>query len=259
MQPIISRSDKTLTHFLTCSLHWPCIIIGTYTPSYGSFQSESDLSAPQSLANRTVPSVVRIGEYSFPRLDPETFNQSSMNFETRKDDSYPSRTDGVMGSGGSEMIMSAGMMDLDQEIMNDIIQAGSGDGSISHWIGMTSSGPTSLSLSGNSSGNGGGTYLYPEEIMSESPPASHMELPAQPSSSTAFSFPRIRASPPSLSLAIPDSTLTTDVNSIMGTGPSLNLIQPTPNSATPRRKGKGTLELERVLGELVDMESASVS
>lgn len=164
-----------------------------------------------------------------------------------------------MGSSGSEMIMSAGMMDLDQEITNDIIRAGSGDGSISHWIGMTSSGPTSFSIFGNSSRNGAGSQLYPEEILSESPPTSHMELPPQPSSASAFSFPKIRASPPSLSLAIPDSTLTTDVNSIMGTGPSLNLIQPTPNSATPRRKGKGTLELERVLGELADLETASVS
>lgn len=102
-------------------------------------------------------------------------------------------------------------------------------------------------------------HIYPGTL-TDSPPTSTIPLPlpllSHPSYSSTTSS---RPSPPALApLNIPPGTGSSNSNSLLGlnTGPSLNLILPTPSTARPgrREKGQATLDFENILGSLVDQE-----
>lgn len=92
-------------------------------------------------------------------------------------------------------------------------------------------------LQGRKRGNSAGPMLggsaiptFSSHLSDSPPPSTSLELGPLPNEKTLFP------------LAIPSQQ------------PTLNLIQPTPSTARPRKKGKGTLELERALDALVDRD-----
>lgn len=238
---------------------------GAYTPSYGSFSSQTS-----SFGSATGPSGSpfsnpssyneRASSFDFP-TSSQPFASSSTHFnpfEDHRDSRYDLGKEYQAASvgGGAAADRSlyeanagaerqGGGMEFDLEL-NEMLNGG----------GMETGRPAETTLQATSEQGRhdtlsftAGSYGHDDEgdysrrssifpgTLTDSPPTTTVEL-----SSVVARVSPILLAP----LAIP-TTLS----------PSLHLTQPTPATARPREKGAGTLELEHLLGELVNEERAT--
>lgn len=236
---------------------------GAYTPSYGSYSSQNSsfgsATGPSGSPFSTASSYNDRSSFGFPASSqPFAAASNSLNpFADYRDMGLDPLEGGYAfageGAGAvapvrslSEAYGGAGAagegMELDLEL-SELLSGGGMEGGLSRDERAQSAGEQgrddTLSFGAGSYGHDGEgdssrrSSVFPGTL-TDSPPTSTVDLPSVVA----------RASPAPLApLAIP-TTLS----------PSLHLTQPTPHTARPREKGAGTLELEQLLGDLVNEE-----